>query len=451
MQRAGIAILLFTGFTRLLRAGLRWEEWALHYAAYNLEAQEAIQSTEFLASLQSWVGLHPPLYPILHGLMNGLWASPATWLLFSAACSVGAVAFMLKAHPGQYIPALLLATDPVQIHYAAEVNNYPLSVLFVSGVWWAFQTHRVGALRVFACLALWTHIMAGAVCALIAVLHKDRWKTLLCMGLLSLPLWGPAIGLVMDPGSQNQPELNIELSLQDAIDRFGLGWLALLPMLVMGASGAHAAAAVWAGTCFFWFFMVGLGIAAPHQFPYALYLGIPAAALLASSARRNRPFAVLIVGVALLRGLWGTGSFLHQGQQIWSDLKQTRGVDTVLSLSLPGDAIVLVRGPGAPDDDRRHFSSVLWRFSPFESMPAILTGVRPDLVGQPRLYAGRRIYTFAHPRPSIGEIPGHSIFTVLYDGAEHNPDRIPSHPLQGEWEQSGPDLWRGPNSASPDL
>jgi len=292
--------------------------------------------------------------------------------------------------------------------------------------------------------------MAGAVCALIAVLSKDRWKTIGWLFLFSLPLWGPAIDLAMDPGSQKQPVLNIELSLQDAIDRFGLGWLALLPMLFLGASGAPVAAAVWGGACFLWFFMVGLGIAAPHQFPYALYLGIPAAVLLASSARRNRAFAIIIVSVALVRGLWATGVFLHQAHTTWSDFSQVRAIDTVLNLSLPGDAIVLVRGPGKPDDDRRHFSPVLWRFSPFEQMTALLTGVRPDLVGQPRLYAGRRIYTFAHPRPSIGEIPGHGVFTVLYDGAEQNPERIPSHPLQGDWERSGPDLWRGPNSAFPD-
>ena len=58
---------------------------------------------------------------------------------------------------------------------------------------------------------------------------------------------------------------------------------------------------------------------------------------------------------------------------------------------------------------------------------------------------GRRVYTFSHPREAIGTIPGAHVFTVLYDGAEQNPDRIPPLPRQGDWEKTGTDLWRGPS------
>ena len=110
-----------------------------------------------------------------------------------------------------------------------------------------------------------------------------------------------------------------------------------------------------------------------------------------------------------MRGVWSGGQMIQQSMDIKRDFEQERAIDTVLNLSLPGDAIVLVRGAGAPDDDKRRSSSTLWRLSPFEPMPALFTQVRPDLVGQPRLYRGRRIYTFSHPRPSIGEIPGQSM------------------------------------------
>ena len=62
---------------------------------------------------------------------------------------------------------------------------------------------------------------------------------------------------------------------------------------------------------------------------------------------------------------------------------------------------------------------------------------------------GRRLYTFAHPREAIGTIPGAHVFTVLYDGAEQNPDRIPDHSRQGQWQSAGPDLWRGPDFSGP--
>ena len=99
MQRAGIAILLYAGASRILRAGLRWEEWALHYSAYNLEAQEVLQSGGIVEAMQVWAGLHPPGYPVLHSLLSTMWPAPAAWLLFSTLCSVGAVYFLLKAHP----------------------------------------------------------------------------------------------------------------------------------------------------------------------------------------------------------------------------------------------------------------------------------------------------------------------------------------------------------------
>lgn len=58
--------------------------------------------------------------------------APGLWLMGSVLASLGAVAMMSRRHP---LAALLLATAPIQVHYAAEVNNYPLVALASAAVW----------------------------------------------------------------------------------------------------------------------------------------------------------------------------------------------------------------------------------------------------------------------------------------------------------------------------
>ncbi len=444
MRRGAVAIIILAVFLRILRVICRWEEWALHYAAYNLPAYEALQSDDLIGLFSQWVGLHPPLYSVLHSVGTVLWPAPISWLLFSALCSIGAVCFMLAAHPTTLLPALLLATDPVQLHYAAEVNNYPLSVLLISAGWWGLQTNRPYAIAIAGCVASWTHIMAGVAVCGIAICHPKRFRIMGTIALATLPLVATAWGLASDTGSQRQPPLLLESSVSDAIDRFSIGWVILFPILLLGITRNRPAAIGWIICLSFWVFTVALGIAAPHQFPYAMVLGVFAAVLLYAATIQRPVLTGVVLLAAIVRGTWVGGTDAARVHDIYLNQSLKRGIDAVLELSLPGDAIVLVRGPGAPDDDRRHTSPTLWRFSPFEPMLPLSTGIRPDLVGQPRMVRGRRLYTFGHPRDAIGTIPGAHIFTVLYDGAEQNPERIPSHPRQGEWQTAGPDLWRGP-------
>jgi hypothetical protein len=444
MRRGAVAIIILATVLRILRAVCRWDEWALHYSAYNLPTYEAMQSDDWIGLLTHWVGLHPPLYPLLHSAGSIVWPSPATWLLFSSLCSLGAVCFMLAAHPKTLLPALLLATDPVQLHYAAEVNNYPLSVLLISAGWWGFQTNRPHAIAIAGCLAAWTHIMAGVAIFGIAICHPKRFRIMGVLALTSLPLLATAWGLAADAGSQRQPPLLLEASMSDAIDRFSVAWVILFPILLLGFIRDRSAAVGWTLCASFWVFTVALGIAAPHQFPYATILGVFAASLLYAATIQRPILGAFVLLTALVRGAWVGGNDTARAVNIYLDQAQRRGIDAVLELTLPGDAIVLVRGSGKPDDDRRHTSPTLWRFSPFEPMLPLSTGIRPDLAGQPRMVRGRRLYTFGHPREAIGTIPGAHVFTVLYDGAEQNIERIPSHPLQGEWQSAGPDLWRGP-------
>jgi len=444
MRRGAVAILILAATLRFMRAVCRWDEWGLHYAAYNLPTYEALQTDAYLEMFTTWVGLHPPLYPILHSMGSILWPTPALWLIFSACCSLIAVCFLLAAHPNSLLPAFLLATDPVQLHYAAEVNNYPLSVMLIAGAWWGFKSNRPYAIAIAGCLAVWTHIMAGVAVFSLAMVHEKRFKILVPMALSAVPLLGTAWVLASDAGSQRQPPLLLETSIRDAINRFSIGWIMMFPILLLGLVREKAAAVAWATCMAFWIFTVSLGIAAPHQFPYATILGTFSAALLAAATAQRPMLAGVVILVATSRAAWFGVSDAGRLHAISNDQSTFRGVDAVWQLSLPGDAIVLVRGPGAPDDDKRHYSPTLWRLSPFQHMLPLSTGVRPDLVGQPRMVNGRRLYTFGHPRDAIGAIPGAHVFTVLYDGAEQNPERIPHHPKQGAWEQAGPDLWRGP-------
>ena len=135
MKNAALGILLFTVASRLVRVAGRWDEWALHYATYNEATRDALLSGNIVEALTSWVGLHPPGYPLLHSVVSLVWPAPIVWLLISAGASVVTVWAMLRSHPQTVIPALVVATDPVQLHYAAEVNNYPLATMLLALAW----------------------------------------------------------------------------------------------------------------------------------------------------------------------------------------------------------------------------------------------------------------------------------------------------------------------------
>ena len=157
MKNAALGILLFTVASRLVRVAGRWDEWALHYATYNEATRDALLSGNIVEALTSWVGLHPPGYPLLHSVVSLVWPAPIVWLLISAGASVVTVWAMLRSHPQTVIPALVVATDPVQLHYAAEVNNYPLATMLLALAWMAHRRDHPVLLGVVAFLACWVH------------------------------------------------------------------------------------------------------------------------------------------------------------------------------------------------------------------------------------------------------------------------------------------------------
>jgi hypothetical protein len=430
---------------RLPRVFNRWDEWALHYAGYLNQAVDALQAGDIGTLLSSWTGLHPPLYSMVHAMLNQIWPAPILWLSFAALCSALAVFLVgYQRAPAAWIGALCLATDPIQVHYAAEINNYPLMVAWIALAWWGADR---GDWRVIALAGVggaWTHVMAGVVIGLLGLTRPHRLKILTTMLIVCAPLVFSGFILAAEAGNRSQPPLHVQASVVDALSRFGPFFLVLLPVLIRGCRRRVDIAVVWGGTLLFWAGTVAMGIAAPHQFPYALALGVPAVMAIVAGCDRTA-LVRLVVVVCLCRAVWIVHSESNAAHAIWKDQSQTRGIDRAIALSAPGDAIVLIRGLNGPDDDKRHTSPVLWRISPWEAMPTIQVESPTHRRGQPRSWRGRAIYTFDEPSSAVGTIAEDRVFTVLYDSAAMNPERVPSHPRQGNWQTIGPDLLRMPD------
>ena len=455
LRRRATLILGGALLLRLLRALCRWDEWALHYSGYHQGTEQALLSLDLRGALTIWSGLHPPLYSILHSLGSIIWPAPISWLVFSALCSAGAVLAVLKIRDASValLAGLLLATDPVQLHYAAEVNNYPLMVATIGLAWWAHSHDRWAILAVSGVLAAWTHVLGGLAVGLLALTGPHRWRVLGLMAIGSLPLLPTAVTLLSDQGSRAQPPLLLGETFADALDRFKGRFLLCLPALCIGMWRKPHLALVWGGTAAAWAGLVLAGLAAPHQLSYALALGIPAAVLIAGGATNSwiRAAVLLACGLSVV-GM--AGNDLRRLRDLAQGGDGAVAAAQVIEQSAPGDAIVLVRGLDEQDDDKRHTSAVLWRFHPWEAMPAVpSTDLAPHAAGNPRTWRGRTLYTFDQPRPIIAQLPHRRVFTVAYGAAAQTLD-IPTHASQGAWHMRGEAAWRGPiqdpGSGAPD-
>ena len=97
---------------------------------------QAFEAGHFWTGLTDFTGLHPPLWHLFHNLVE--WVAPVPMLLIgsSLACSVGAVWIAKRLG---WMVGLLVATSPLQLAYAAELNNYPSMALCSAWMWWAHQ------------------------------------------------------------------------------------------------------------------------------------------------------------------------------------------------------------------------------------------------------------------------------------------------------------------------
>ncbi len=442
----GLGLIAYTVATRLARAASRWDEWALHYATYNNDAVAALESGDIPALMTAWAGLHPPGYPILHAVVDLAWGAPLAWLLMSAVFSVVAVLAMVRAHPTTLLPALLLATDPVQLHYGAEVNNYPMGVMVLALAWMAHRRDEHRLLALCGVAACWTHVMVAAGVGVLAVASRRRGPVLAAMALSAAPLAPGVFDLLSSGSAATQPPLFLMQSVNDAVARFGLWWVVLFPVGLLGATRELKSSQLWLALASFWVAMVALKVAAPHQFPYAVFLGIPAVGLVTAGTEGRRWLSSAVLVVGLIRGAHGAHSEGLRVLAIVEDLGRSRAIDMVLNdlgAEETSPAVILVRGPGLPDDDKRHVSPVLWRLPPWKRFERVPVDGDPAVLGHPYSVDGVRLYTFAHPRESMGLIRGSAVYTVLYDGAEQNPERFKTIGSDTEptWKRAGSDLW----------
>ncbi len=434
---------------RLPRSLTRWDEVAWQYATYNYPTLAALQDGRWGEALTGFAGLHPPLYPLLHSLLSGVWHAPILWLLLSVAASTGAVALTLR---GGRLAALLLACGALQLAYAAEVNNYPLTVLVVAATWWARDRVAQGRpwweLGVVGVVAVWTHGLAGWVAAVAALTLGPAvaLRVGVAMALATVPLAPTVWELATEPGTYRQPPVKLAPITADIAARFGGWWLLLLPLAALGTRRRPALAFGLVATEGFVLALQFLGVAAPHQFPYHLAAGVPLAWLVAAGAEgggRLRPVAVTVItGVALAQG----------GTSLWRDLQALRSlgddtpraIDVALEEASPGDAIVLLTPPRTPDDDKRASSAVLWRLPPWQPLPP----VRPydfdpadHRHGQPRSANGVAIYLHEQVRPTLDRVlAAHpQTWIVVYD---HRDDPRYTRALDPRWGAAavvGPD------------
>ena len=434
---AALAVLL-----RVPRVVLRWDEVAIAYAAYTAPAANAVSRWAPGELLGAWVGLHPPLHAALLGLLEVSWAAPLGWLLLSAAASVGAV--VVVGRHGGALAALVLATAPLQLADAAEVNNYPLAVLAMAvlcasgrGPWWAF----VGAVA----LACWSHVLGMCAAAVVTVwrlacpvVAGERARVAGGALLVALPVAAGAASLSGRSSTFAQPALDVFEWWTMVVDAWGgvgvgLGVLAGLGLVTLRGP----VRVVWSGLAVAYGIALALGAAAPHQRPYLGLLGPPAALLIAGfvhwmRGRRPRLAGALSVAVAvacLARGAVQGAAEVDALRSLKRDLETARGIDEVWAQSRAGDTVWLVAPALQADDDKTDRSPVLWRLRPWWPMPhAQLAGVSHDpldyLWGHPRTVEQRTVHTSTELSPRHFDAvaqgvlgSGGRVFVVLYDHA----------------------------------
>jgi hypothetical protein len=384
---------------RLVQAALRWDELALAYVAYAQPWLDRAAAGEWAAALGTFTGLHPPLHSLILGALNGLWGAPAAWILWSVVASTGAVWLLGRAEGAG--AAWVLAFDPLQLQYAAEVNNYPTLCLLGAAAWSARQRAMLGGggawLGVVGGLGGLNHLLGGVWAGLVALslLGRDRRAALTALGLMLIidaAVLVRAVQLAGGEGTFGQAGLAFGPIVEGLGVKLGPA-LWLWPLALVSVARRPGLVAVGLGYSLIVLGWMALGVAAPHQQPYWLLTSLAVAGLW-GAAPRLLLVGALLVSAAQLRPL------IEDASGLWRRLEWDRGVDQALLGSRPGDALWLLAPGLAPDDDKRQSSDVLWRFDPFVPAPPWRgDGGEPTFeytdygFGQPRWLGGRIVHT----------------------------------------------------------
>jgi hypothetical protein len=453
-----VPVLIVGLLLRVLRLHVRWDEITLAYAAYAEPLTRALSEGHPSALLGSWIGLHPPLWGVIHAGIELVAPVPWVWMGFSVMCSLAAV--YLVGRVGGWVPALVLATAPVHLLDAAEVNNYPLASLAMA----ALIVSARGSwpqLALAAIFAGWSHLLAGVAgvglvlwrCA--SLRKSDRLALVSTVGLGLLPVVGGAMRLMGQGSTWAQPEVPTLGWLSLIAQTVGPeGWL-LVPAVIWGLKGATRVA--WVCLVVTLLVAVGFDAAAAHQRPY-LGLVAPVAAVAIGVAVQRRPWMMAVVAVlCTVRGARFAADDVARFRTIIADLATVRGVDVALEGAAPGDTVWLVSPALQTDDDKTASSSVLWRLRPWQAMP--IAGNRAFeykdyRYGQPRQVAGVNIHTstelyaapFDHIASQASEA-GSQLWVVVYD---HGPatglmERVQRvlQPYEVAWSAVGKDRGLG--------
>ena len=429
-----IGVLLLAAALRAARVFQRWDEIAIAYAAYQEPWVDALRAGDVHGMVGTFVGLHPPAYSALYGLLDVAWGAPLGWLVLSAALSWGAVA--LVARVGGIGPALFVAADPLQLAYAAEVNNYPLLVFAAAlCVHEHDRVQRGGSwvgLALAGVLAGWTHLLGGVLAGLLVLtLTADRGAVWRCLGVMAVgtsPVVVRALGLAGGDDTYGQAGLDVGTIWTGLVTKASYWWLvaylvAAIPLCRWRLSAVLAAmVGVILG-------MMALGVAASHQQPYWVVLA-PLAAL---APRREFALGMGLLGLGLA---WS--STIQPARHLKSTLDRPRAIDAALTATQDGDALWLLAPALMPDDDKTMDADVLWRFdvlartSPWRGPGGRAFEFTDYRYGQPRVMEiagmGQRIvHTTTSLEPAVVDQvigwhhqAGRRIVFVLYDHSPAN-------------------------------
>jgi hypothetical protein len=422
-----IPLLFLATVLRLPRAVLRWTEDAWAYLAYDAEMTQAFEQGQYWQGLTHFSGLHPPGWGLFHNGLEWVLPIPMLLILASVACSIGAV--FIAGRLG-WMVGFLVATSPLQIAYAAELNNYPAMALCMAWLWWAReQAEESGtlgwSLAIATAVGAWIHLLVGLF-GLIVAAGLGRRHFFRVSGVLALalaPLMPTILDLLQTENTFSQPPYKVGLVFSDFTDRFG--WLGFLLLIPAGFGiKKRPKLAQTLGACLA--LILGLqlaGIGAPHQFPYFLALSVPFALLVQAGA--HGPTKALVLGVLALHTISLSRISLAQVNALSQDQTVSRGIDLALEEAQAGEAIYLLYKRRRPDDDKRGFSGQLTRISPWNRLPRAQPYAFPKVDprhGQPRMLKDRVIYVNDHPRETILEaIQAHKRLFLVVSGQRGDP------------------------------
>ena len=414
---------------RLLRMHVRWDEITLAYAAYAEPLVTAMADGHPTALLGHWIGLHPPLWGVIQAAFEIVAPIPWVWMGFSAACSLAAV-WVVGRHAG-WVAALVLATAPVHLLDAAEVNNYPMAALSMALLVVAARGSWL-ALAGAAVFAAWAHLLtlvaAGAVVVWRALRLRpaDRNRLIGAFTLGVLPIVGGALRLMGKGSTWSQPDVPIGAWVALVGSPIGPEGLLLAALVIQGRRGP--ARVIWLALVGALVLSVGFDAAAAHQRPYLGIVAPAAAVAIGQISHRHRWLLLAVTLICVVRGArFGEADFRRFGEVV-DDLSSVRGVDEALEGTQSGDTLWLVSPALQTDDDKTASSSVFWRMRPWLSTPIawpVTFEYKDYRYGHPRYVDGRIVHTstelyeapFDHVARATLE-QGQQVVVVIYD---HSP------------------------------